>query len=203
MTPAERLLEAGTLDRRRPRSAPKVAPRGVLMLAANGRLAYRVLRCVAELPSVGELIVLGRRGESSWSTSGLARSRYCNRFVRAEHRFTDPRTVGQVNALAAALDNPDHVAITIHNYRWRLGLADGEAKYDDLEKKLASAPAIRVPTITMEGDANGAPHPVDTAYRSKFTGRYEYRLISGGIGHNLPQEAPQAFARAVIDVAGW
>ena len=102
---------------------------------------------------------------------------------------------------AAALDNPDHVALVIHNYRWRLGLAQGEARYDDLEKRLAAFPATSVPTITMEGDANGAPHPEPSAYRAKFTGKYEHRNISGGIGHNLPQEAPQAFAQAVIDVA--
>jgi pimeloyl-ACP methyl ester carboxylesterase len=102
---------------------------------------------------------------------------------------------------AAAFDNPDHVAIVIHNYRWRLALADGERKYDDLEKKLAQAPVIAVPTITMEGDANGAPHPDAKAYGSKFSGRYEHRLVTGGIGHNLPQEAPKAFAQAVIDVA--
>ncbi|NUS22448.1 MAG: alpha/beta hydrolase [Mesorhizobium sp.] len=101
---------------------------------------------------------------------------------------------------AAAFDNKDHVAITIHNYRWRLGLAQGEAKYAELEKKLAAAPAIGVPTITMEGDANGAPHPDPSAYAKKFAGRYEHRLITGGIGHNLPQEAPQAFAKAVMDV---
>ncbi|OKO84905.1 alpha/beta hydrolase [Bradyrhizobium sp. NAS80.1] len=103
---------------------------------------------------------------------------------------------------AAALDNKDHVAITIHNYRWRLGLAQGEAKYEHLEKKLAAAPVIGVPTITMEGDANGAPHPDASAYAKKFSGRYDYRLITGGIGHNLPQEAPQAFAKAVIDADG-
>jgi pimeloyl-ACP methyl ester carboxylesterase len=102
---------------------------------------------------------------------------------------------------AAAFDNPDHVAIVIHNYRWRLGLAEGEAKYADLENKLATAPVITVPTITMEGDANGAPHPEPAAYARKFTGRYEHRTINGGIGHNLPQEAPQAFAEAVVDVA--
>jgi len=101
---------------------------------------------------------------------------------------------------AAAFDNPDHVAIVIHNYRWRLGLAEGEAKYDDLEKRLAEAPIITVPTITMEGDANGAPHPDPAAYRSKFSGKYAHRTITGGIGHNLPQEAPQAFAEAVIDI---
>ena len=103
---------------------------------------------------------------------------------------------------AAAFDNPDHVAIVIHNYRWRLGLADGESKYDDLEKRLAQAPVIAVPTITLEGDANGAPHPDPSSYAKKFVGKYEHRTITGGIGHNLPQEAPQAFAQAVIDVDG-
>ena len=102
---------------------------------------------------------------------------------------------------AAAFDNPDHVAIVIDNYRWRLGLADGEAHYDDLEKRLAAAPVIAVPTITLEGDANGAPHLDASVYAAKFSGSYEHRVIAGGIGHNLPQEAPQAFAQAVIDVA--
>src|SRR5262245_37351023 len=102
---------------------------------------------------------------------------------------------------AAAFDNPDHVAIVIHNYRWRLALAEGEAKYADLDKRLAEFPVITVPTITMEGDANGAPHLDPSAYAKKFTGKYEHRNITGGIGHNLPQEAPQAFAQAVIDVA--
>ena len=100
---------------------------------------------------------------------------------------------------AAAFANPDHVAIVIHNYRWRLGLAAGEPQYDDLEKRLADAPAIAVPTITLEGDANGAPHPEAGAYAGKFTGKYEHRTISGGVGHNLPQEAPQEFAQAIID----
>lgn len=101
---------------------------------------------------------------------------------------------------AAAFENPDHVALVIHNYRWRMGLADGEAKYDALEARLATGPTITVPTITMEGDANGAPHPQPSMYASKFTGRYEHRTIGGGIGHNLPQEAPRDFAQAVIDV---
>jgi len=104
---------------------------------------------------------------------------------------------------AVSFDNPDHVAIVIHNYRWRLGLAPGEARYDDLEKRLAEFPVITVPTITMEGDANGAPHPDPAAYAKKFSGKYAHRLIAGGIGHNLPQEAPQAFADAVIEVAGY
>jgi pimeloyl-ACP methyl ester carboxylesterase len=103
---------------------------------------------------------------------------------------------------AAAFDNPDHVAIVVHNYRWRLGLAEGEPKYADLEKRLAEFPVISVPTITLEGDANGAPHVDPSAYAKKFSGKYEHRTITGGIGHNLPQEAPGAFAQAVIDVAG-
>jgi pimeloyl-ACP methyl ester carboxylesterase len=101
---------------------------------------------------------------------------------------------------AASLDNPDHVAITIHNYRWRLGLAEGEAKYAGLEASLAKSPAITVPTITLEGDANGAPHPEPAAYARRFTGKYRHHLIAGGIGHDLPQEAPRAFADAVIEV---
>ena len=100
---------------------------------------------------------------------------------------------------AAAFDNPDHVAIVIHNYRWRLGLAAGEPQYEDLEQRLAAAPAITVPAITMEGDANGAPHPEASAYAGKFTGKYQHRAIGGGVGHNLPQEAPHAFAQAIID----
>jgi pimeloyl-ACP methyl ester carboxylesterase len=103
---------------------------------------------------------------------------------------------------AASFDNPDHIDIVIHNYRWRLGLADVEPKYKDLEKRLAQGPVISVPTITLEGDANGAPHPDASAYATKFSGRYEHRVITGGIGHNLPLEAPQAFAQAIVDVDG-
>ena len=101
---------------------------------------------------------------------------------------------------AASFDNPDHVSIVIHNYRWRLGLAQGEPKYDDLEKRLAAGPVITVPTITLEGEANGAPHPDPGSYAKKFSGKYAHRLITGGIGHNLPQEAPRAFAEAIVDV---
>jgi pimeloyl-ACP methyl ester carboxylesterase len=104
---------------------------------------------------------------------------------------------------AASFDNPDHVAIVIHNYRWRLGLAEGEPHYDDLEMRLAAGPAIAVPTITLEGDANGAPHPEASAYAKKFSGAYTHRVITGGVGHNLPQEAPEAFAQAVIDVDAY
>jgi len=104
---------------------------------------------------------------------------------------------------AASFDNPDHVSIVIHNYRWRLALAEGEPKYADLDKRLAEGPVITVPTITMEGDANGAPHPDPSSYAKKFSGKYSHRNITGGIGHNLPQEAPQAFAQAVVDVDGY
>ncbi len=110
--------------------------------------------------------------------------------------FDDPT----FDRTAVSFENPDHVAIVIHNYRWRQALAQGEAKYDDLENKLAAAPVISVPTITLEGDANGAPHPDPSAYANKFSGKYANRIITGGIGHNLPQEAPQAFAQAIIDV---
>jgi pimeloyl-ACP methyl ester carboxylesterase len=104
---------------------------------------------------------------------------------------------------AAAFDNPDHVEIVIHNYRWRLGLERGESQYDQLEEQLAGAPVITVPTITLEGDANGAPHPEPSAYANKFSGKYTHRTIDGGIGHNLPQEAPQAFVDAVTEVDGF
>jgi pimeloyl-ACP methyl ester carboxylesterase len=107
------------------------------------------------------------------------------------------------NRSAASFDNPDHVSIVIHNYRWRLGLAEGETKYDDLEKQLAKGPVITVPAITLEGDANGAPHPEVSAYAKKFAGKYAHRVIKGGIGHNLPQEAPRAFADAIIEVDSY
>jgi pimeloyl-ACP methyl ester carboxylesterase len=101
---------------------------------------------------------------------------------------------------AASLHNPDHVQIVIHNYRWRLGLAESDPQYDDLEARLAQRPVITVPTITLEGDANGAPHPEPSSYADRFSGKYSHRTITGGIGHNLPQEAPEAFAQAVIDI---
>ena len=104
---------------------------------------------------------------------------------------------------AASFNNPDHVSITIHNYRWRLAMAEGEPKYNDLEQRLAKAPVITVPTITLEGDANGAPHPAPSSYAKKFSGKYSHRTIDGGIGHNLPQEAPQAFARAIVEVDSY
>ena len=129
--------------------------------------------------------------------------RYRREFARLIWRIASPRWTFDdptFDRSAASFDNPDHVDIVIHNYRWRLGLAQGEPRYDEVETRLAAAPAISVPTITLEGDANGAPHPDASAYAHKFSGRYEHRVIAGGIGHNLPQEAPEAFAQAIFDV---
>ena len=130
--------------------------------------------------------------------------RYRHDFARLIWRLASPKWSfddATFERSAAAFDNPDHVDIVIHNYRWRQGLADGERRYDDLEGRLAPGPVITVPTITMEGDANGAPHLDASAYAGKFSGRYAHRVIGGGVGHNLPQEAPRAFAQAVLDLA--
>jgi pimeloyl-ACP methyl ester carboxylesterase len=131
-------------------------------------------------------------------------AQYRREFARLIWQLASPRWAfddATFDRSAGAFDNPDHVAIVIHNYRWRLGLAAGEPRYDAAEQRLAAAPVIRVPTITLEGDANGAPHSDPAAYAGKFTGRYAHRTITGGIGHNLPQEAPRDFAQAIIDVA--
>lgn len=130
-------------------------------------------------------------------------AKYTHDFAKLIWQLASPKwnfSQATFDRSAAAFHNPDHVDIAIHNYRWRLGLAQGEARYDELERRIAAFPPVTVPTITMEGDANGAPHPEPSAYASKFTGKYVHRNINGGIGHNLPQEAPQAFAQAVLDV---
>ena len=130
-------------------------------------------------------------------------TKYTNDFAKLIWQIASPKwnfDDATFDRTAASFTNPDHVDIVMHDYRWRLGIAAGEAKYDELEKKLATGPTIGVPTITMEGDANGAPHPDASAYAGKFQGKYEHRVIRGGIGHNLPQEAPQAFADAIIAV---
>ena len=129
--------------------------------------------------------------------------KYTREFARLIWRTASPKWEfddATFERSAAALANPDHVAIAIDNYRWRLGLTESETDYAELEKQLVEAPTIGVPTITLEGDANGAPHPDPSAYASKFSGPYEHRTIEGGIGHNLPQEAPDAFADAVLEV---
>lgn len=135
------------------------------------------------------------RGEAGYAANRHDFNKLIWQLASPEWQFTD----AAYDRTAASFDNPDHVAIVIHNYRWRLGLAKGEAKYDALEKKLAELPPIEVPSITIEGDANGAPHPEPAAYAGKFKAKYEHRTFTGGIGHNVPQEAPQEFAKAVID----
>jgi pimeloyl-ACP methyl ester carboxylesterase len=139
------------------------------------------------------------RGQTGYEQYRRDFSRLIWRLASPQWAFDD----ATFDRSAAAFDNPDHVAIVIHNYRWRLGLAPGEPQYDDLEARLAALPAIAVPAITMEGDANGAPHPEASAYAARFSGKYEHRAISGGVGHNLPQEAPRDFAQAIIDVASF
>jgi pimeloyl-ACP methyl ester carboxylesterase len=132
--------------------------------------------------------------------------RYRSDFAKLIWKIASPRwdfDQATFDHTARSFDNPDHVDIVIHNYRWRLGLAEGEPEHEDLERRLAEAPVITVPAITLEGDANGAPHPDPAAYADKFVGKYTHRLVAGGIGHNLPQEAPKAFAEAVIEVDGY
>ena len=131
--------------------------------------------------------------------------KYRREFARLIWQTASPKwsfSDAEFERSAASFDNPDHVDVVIHNYRWRQSLAEGEPRYDELERRLAAGPAIAVPTIVMEGDANGAPHFTgDAAFRKKFTGAYDYRVVTGGIGHDLPQEAPREFAQAVLDVA--
>jgi pimeloyl-ACP methyl ester carboxylesterase len=139
----------------------------------------------------------------STERGALGYSKYRSEFAKLIWRLASPRWSfddATFDLTAHSFDNPDHVAIVLHNYRWRLGLAEGEAQYDEIEQKLAALPAVSVPTITLEGDANGAPHPDPQSYAGKFTGRYQHRTITGGIGHNLPQEAPGAFADAIVSL---
>jgi pimeloyl-ACP methyl ester carboxylesterase len=138
------------------------------------------------------------RGQAGYDT-------YRHEFAKLIWRTASPKwdfDEATFDRSAASFDNPDHVAVVIHNYRWRLGLAEGEPEYLELEERLAEGPVITVPTVTLEGDGNGAPHPEPDAYAAKFAGPYSHRTIEGGIGHNLPQEAPDAFATAVCEVGG-
>ncbi len=137
------------------------------------------------------------RGRAGYEKNHRDFARLIWRQASPDWRFDD----ATFERSAPAFDNPDHVAITVHNYRWRLGIAEGESRYDALEARLATVQSVAMPTITLEGDANAAPHPPAAAYAKRFTGRYEHRELKGGIGHNLPQEAPAAFAQAVIDVS--
>jgi pimeloyl-ACP methyl ester carboxylesterase len=173
------------------------------LVAVSGYLISSVESNKAPLPPPAELqwwyqfYFSTERGRAGYE-------RYRNDFNKLIWQLASPKwnfDAATFDRSAAAFDNPDHAAIVTQAYRWRLGLAEGEEQYADIERKLAALPSISVPTISMEGDANGAPHPPPEAYAKKFTGKYEHRLIEGGIGHNLPQEAPRDFAKAVIDVA--
>jgi len=172
------------------------------MVSVSGYLIGSQAANQAPLPPSAELAwwyqfyFATERGRAGYDTYRREFARLIWRTASPKWNFDD----ATFNRSAASFDNADHVSIVIHDYRWRLGLADGEARYDDLEHQLAGSPDITVPTITLEGDANGAPHPDPGAYAAKFTGNYAHRAISGGVGHNLPQEAPQAFAEAVVDV---
>jgi pimeloyl-ACP methyl ester carboxylesterase len=136
----------------------------------------------------------------------LGYERYAPEFAKLIWKIASPKwnfDDATFNQTAASLNNPDHVAIVIHNYRWRLALAEGEPQYDNFEKRLAESPVITIPTVTLEGDANGAPHAESNAYANKFSGKYSHKIIKGGIGHNLPQEAPKEFADAIIEVDSY
>ena len=165
-------------------------------LIGNQKAGQSPLPPAAELQWWYQFYFATERGRAGYAKNTHDFARLIWQLASPKWKFDD----ATFSRSAASLDNPDHVDIAIHNYRWRLGLAEGEAKYSELEQRLASLPVITVPTITMEGDANGAPHPEPAAYAKMFTGKYEHRLIAGGIGHNLPQEAPHAFAQAVVDV---
>ncbi len=153
----------------------------------------------AELQWWYQYYFVTERGRIGYDTNRRDFAKLIWRLASPKWNFED----ATFDRTAAAFDNPDHVGIVIHNYRWRLGLAEGETKYDDLEKRLAAGPVITVPAITLEGDANGAPHPDPSSYAGKFSGKYTHRTIKDGIGHNLPQEAPRALAEAVIEVDGY
>lgn len=166
-------------------------------LIGNQQAGKRPLPPKAELQWWYQFYFATERGHEGYDKYRQDFSKLIWRLASPQWHFDD----ATFERSARALDNPDHVAIVVHNYRWRLGLAEGEARYDDLEKRLAQSPSITVPTITMEGDANGAPHPEPSTYAKMFLGRYSHRRVKGGIGHNLPQEAPDAFADAIIAVA--
>jgi pimeloyl-ACP methyl ester carboxylesterase len=172
------------------------------LVSVSGYLIGSQAGNVAPLPPKQELqwwyqfYFATERGKAGYAANTDAFNRQIWELASPQWAFDDATYARS----AASFANPDHVAIVIHNYRWRLGLAQGERQYDAVEVKLAAAPPVTIPAITMEGDANGAPHPDPSRYRAKFTGAYEHRTIAGGIGHNLPQEAPLAFAKAIIDV---
>jgi len=175
------------------------------MVSVSGYLIGSQAANVAPLPPAAELswwyqfYFATARGEAGYDKYRRDFARLIWHTASPQWKFDD----ATFERSAIAFDVPDHVAIVVHNYRWRIGVAEGEAQYDALEQQLAAAPVIGVPTITLEGDANGAPHPDPRAYAVKFSGKYAHRTVPGGVGHNLPQEAPQAFVDAVLEVDGF
>ena len=175
------------------------------MVSVSGYLIGNPQANQAPLPPAAELswwyqfYFATERGRAGYDKYRREFSRLIWQLASPQWHFDD----ATFDRSAASFDNPDHVSIVINNYRWRLGLASGEPQYDELDRRVADLPAVSVPAITLEGDANGAPHPEPAAYAAKFTGKYEHRTITGGVGHNLPQEAPRAFAQAVIDADGY
>ena len=165
-------------------------------LVGNAKAGTQPLPPAAEFSWWYQFYFATERGRVGYEKNRAAFARFIWQQASPQWRFDDATFARS----AAAFDNPDHVAIVIHNYRWRMGLAEGEARLDDIEARLATGPRIAVPTITLEGDANGAPHPDPASYAAKFSGKYRHRTLQGGVGHNLPQEAPEAFARAIVDV---
>lgn len=174
------------------------------LVSVSGYLIGSQKGNIAPLPPKAELAwwyqyyFATERGRAGYTANTNAFNRLIWQTASPQWHFSDTTYTQS----AAAFSNPDHVAIVISNYRWRLGLVKGEAKYDELEKKLAAAPVIGIPTVTLEGDANGAPHPDPANYAAKFSGKYVHHTLTGGIGHNLPQEAPQAFADAIVEADG-
>ena len=168
-------------------------------LIGNQKLGKIPLQPAAELQWWYQYYFATERGQAGYDKYRYDFAKLIWQIASPKWNFDD----ATFNRSAVSFENPDHVAIVIHNYRWRLGLAEGEAKYDDFEKRLAASPVITVPTITLEGDANGAPHADAGVYEKKFSGKYSHRVIKGGIGHNLPQEAPKAFADSIIEVDGY
>jgi pimeloyl-ACP methyl ester carboxylesterase len=168
-------------------------------LIGNPALNKMPLPPKAELEWWYQFYFATERGQAGYEKYRHEFARLIWRTASPEWRFDD----ATFDRSAVSFDNPGHVGIVIHNYRWRLGLAEGEPKYDELEEHLARGPVISVPTLTLEGDANGAPHPDARAYAKMFSGRYSHRVITGGVGHNLPQEAPRAFADAILEADGY
>jgi pimeloyl-ACP methyl ester carboxylesterase len=175
------------------------------LVAVSGYLIGSPAANVAPLPPEAEYAwwyqyyFATERGRAGYAANRREFNRLIWRLASPQWAFDD----ATFERSAAAFDNPDHVDVVVHNYRWRLGLADGEPQFEDVERRLAEAPSIAVPAITLEGDANGAPHPAPGSYAVRFTGRYAHRTVTGGIGHNLPQEAPQAFIDAIVEAGSW